>query len=71
MQGKIRTYFTDKGYGFIDGTDGNSYFFHISGTNLNAAKRYDLEGMQATFTPASATVKGMIKSTARDVLIDL
>ena len=30
MKGVIIKYFSDKGYGFILGEDGNSYYFHIS-----------------------------------------
>jgi len=30
MTGVIKTFSPGKGYGFIDGTDGNEYWFHAS-----------------------------------------
>ena len=30
MYGKVTKYFSDKGYGFIWGEDGNTYFIHKS-----------------------------------------
>ena len=30
MYGKVTKYFSDKGYGFIRGEDGNTYFIHKS-----------------------------------------
>ena len=30
MRGRIKRYFSDKGYGFIAGEDGVDYYFHIS-----------------------------------------
>ena len=48
-----RKYFTYKGYGFIQAEDGNSYFFHISNTNLGGRYRYALDGLDCTFDPLS------------------
>ena len=33
MYGKVTRYFRDKGYGFIHGEDGNTYFIHCSKLN--------------------------------------
>lgn len=33
MYGRITRYFHDKGYGFIRGEDGNTYFIHQSNAN--------------------------------------
>lgn len=30
MEGRVVKFFDNKGYGFITGEDGESYFFHIS-----------------------------------------
>ena len=30
MKGVIKTYFPEKGFGFIEGADGEDYFFHFS-----------------------------------------
>jgi cold shock CspA family protein len=30
MEAKIRKYFKDKGYGWVDAEDGRAYFFHVS-----------------------------------------
>ena len=30
MYGKITKYFQDRGFGFIYGEDGNTYFIHVS-----------------------------------------
>lgn len=35
MTGTIKQQFADKGYGFIIGDDGRSYFFHTSGCVSN------------------------------------
>lgn len=48
MQGRIKMYKADKGYGFIKGEDGNDYFAHESDI-----KTYDtiLRGMKCSFKP--------------------
>ena len=33
MYGKVTRYFQDRGYGFIQGEDGNTYFIHHSKLN--------------------------------------
>ena len=33
QNGKINRLVRDKGFGFIDGSDGHSYFFHVSELN--------------------------------------
>ena len=35
MKGRIKIYFSDKGYGFITGENGVDYFFHISNVKSN------------------------------------
>jgi len=30
LKGKIKNFFTTKGYGFIEGEDGQDYFFHFT-----------------------------------------
>ncbi len=55
MNGVIKSFLSDKGYGFIKGEDGKDYFFHISDiTNF-----FDniTDGLPATFNTA-ATPKG-------------
>lgn len=46
MQGRIKMFDTDKGYGFILGKDGNDYFAHIS--NINSAENIQV-GLFVTF----------------------
>ena len=36
MEGKVKFYNVRKGYGFIDGDDGQSYFFHITNLPMGA-----------------------------------
>ena len=48
MNGRITRYFDNKGYGFIRGTDGEDYFFHIS----NILSGSPAQGMQVNFTAA-------------------
>ena len=51
MKGTVKKYITARGYGFIDGEDGISYFFHISDTNLDGKYRYALEDVEVEFEP--------------------
>jgi CspA family cold shock protein len=50
MNGTITRLMTDKGFGFIKGTDGKEYFFHQSA--LVGARLYQVrEGQSVTFEP--------------------
>lgn len=35
MKGTVKFYKEDKGFGFINGEDGNEYFFHITNVKNN------------------------------------
>ena len=67
MIGTVRKYFSNRGYGFIDGEDGDSYFFHIKSTNLDLANRYELVDCMVEFTPHREIVNNVIKSHAEEV----
>ena len=67
MIGTVRKYFSNKGYGFIDGEDSGVYFFHVTHTNLDPAKRYELEGCMVEFTPHRKIEHNVIKSHAEEV----
>lgn len=56
MNGKVKMYNDEKGYGFIKGEDGNDYFFHCS--NLENFEAVVNRGMRVSFTP-SQNVKGL------------
>lgn len=47
MCGKVTRYFRDKGYGFIQGEDGNTYFVHCSKLNSEHIER----GYYVSFKP--------------------
>lgn len=47
MCGKVTRYFRDKGYGFIHGEDGNTYFIHCSKLNEEHIER----GYYVSFKP--------------------
>ena len=47
MYGRVTKYFHNKGYGFIRGEDGNTYFIHHS--NLNG--EYLASGYYVSFKP--------------------
>lgn len=47
MFGTVTKYFKEKGYGFIRGEDGNSYFIHIS----NLQDEYIEKGYYVFFRP--------------------
>ncbi|HSV31724.1 MAG TPA: cold shock domain-containing protein, partial [Atribacteraceae bacterium] len=47
MQGRIRTWFVDKSYGFVRGQDGGDYFFHV--TDLKRQDKQPLEGQGVSF----------------------
>ena len=41
MNGKVKFYLDDKGYGFIEGDDGQDYFLHRSALPDNAYPKKD------------------------------
>lgn len=71
MKGKVRKYITSRGYGFIDGEDGLSYFFHITDTNLDPRFRYEMDGVEAEFDPVEKHEGLVIKTHAENVRIDM
>lgn len=38
MSGKVKWFSNEKGYGFIIAEDGNEYFFHYTGINMDGFK---------------------------------
>jgi cold shock protein len=48
MEGKVKWFNERKGYGFIEGEDGNDYFVHTDAVKSG----YLNEGDAVTFTPA-------------------
>lgn len=55
MKGIVREYVTQRGFGFINGEDDISYFFHLSDTDLNIKYRYRLDGVEVEFEPTQKT----------------
>jgi len=51
MEGVIKSYVADKKYGFIDGNDNQSYFFHLSYLGKNVSASSVKEGMLVSFDP--------------------
>ena len=55
MIGKLEKIIVEKGFGFIQGEDGNQYFFHRSGFNgffeELAQDYYNNQNVQLTFNP--------------------
>jgi CspA family cold shock protein len=49
MRGKIKFFKKDRGYGFIDGDDGGSYFFHISEIDEKDVVMLDQELVEVDF----------------------
>ncbi len=62
MYGKVTRYFEDKGYGFIQGQDGHSYFIHAS--NLNGEH---IEAGYFTYFETFSNKKG--KYNAENVIV--
>lgn len=50
MQGTIKFYKMDKGYGFIAGDDGKDYYFHISDV-VDRIPEVTMKGTPVRFTP--------------------
>ena len=71
MNGTVKIYFINRGYGFITGEDGEYYYFHISDSNLENGCRYRLDGAAVHFTPGNEVVNGEIKKRARNVVFEL
>lgn len=71
MNGIVKLYFINRGYGFIDGDDGETYYFHISDTNLVKGCRYNLDGAAVRFTASNEVVNGIVKKRARDIVFEL
>lgn len=51
MNGIVKSVNLDKGFGFITGQDGDSYFFHRTGVTEELAFNYYRKGMAVTFEP--------------------
>lgn len=62
MQGRVRSFLAVKSYGFIDGDDGESYFFHLDDVR---SPRPPVPRQEVTFRP-TATPKGL---RARSVIL--
>ena len=56
MTGTIKSFLFDKGYGFIDGDNGKSYFFHVSFCEANLSHKL-IEGVCVSFSER-ATPRG-------------
>ena len=48
MQGKVKWFNNQKGYGFIQDKDGNDIFVHYSSLNMEGFKKLD-EGQEVEF----------------------
>ena len=48
MQGKVKWFNAEKGYGFIEGQDGNDVFVHFSAIEQDGFKTLD-EGQEVEF----------------------
>ena len=67
MNGIVKIYFSRRGYGFIDGDDGECYYFHITNTNLDQKKIYNLDGLKVEFIPFKAVNDNAVRNEAREV----
>lgn len=67
MNGVVKLYFSVRGYGFINGEDGECYFFHITNTNLDQKKIYNLDGLKVEFIPFKAVNDNAVRNEAREV----
>lgn len=57
MKGRVKSFIPDKGYGFLLGDDGRSYFFHSSDLESSELASRVIDGQLVEFE-ASATPKG-------------
>ena len=71
MNGTVKIYFINRGYGFITGEDGEEYYFHISDSNLDFRCRYRLDGAAVKFTSSYEVINGAVKKRAREVMFEL
>ncbi|WP_049975840.1 cold-shock protein [Azospirillum sp. B506] len=58
LEGTIRSFVAVKRFGFIDGSDGKSYFFHVNGFAERVDPERIVEGALVTFDPVP-TPKGV------------
>lgn len=66
MRGRIKRYFTDKGYGFIAGEDGVDYYFHIS--DVNYSNRQIESGLLVDFNIVEMENKNNDKAVDIDII---
>jgi len=50
LNGKVKRFNKEKGYGFIESENGKEYFFHYSSLNVKGFKTVDI-GADVAFTP--------------------
>ncbi len=50
INGKVKSFNKIKGYGFINGDDGNEYFFHFSSLNIEGFKTVNVND-KVSFQP--------------------
>jgi CspA family cold shock protein len=67
MQGVVK-FWTPKMWGFINGQDGQSYFFHISGVMGNRSEGFQ-EGQEVNFD-VDRNEKGLYATNVRKVTED-
>ena len=71
MNGTVKIYFINRGYGFITGEDGEEYDLHISESTLDFRCRYRLDGAAVKFIPSNEVITGAVKKRAREVMFEL
>ena len=63
MQGIIKSYLGDKGYGFISGDDGKDYFFHVNSIKNKKQQDEIADGLSVKFngvpTPKGYSAKSI------------
>lgn len=71
MNGIVKIYFSRRGYGFIDGDDGESYYFHLMNTNLDRKRIYSLDGLKVEFSPYKSVIDNVTRNEAREVYFQI